>query len=100
MRKHWEPLIVKDVYVEHDWRVLYRGRRMIPGWGKHDHLVEVSVTNNKFYILALDVHTHAAKLIDLYYRQGQRLMKHFKGNYKKMVKQLRLKYKKLIFKDL
>ena len=63
-------------------------------------MVEVSVSYHKFYILAIDIHTSAAKLIDLYYRQGQRLMKHFKGNYKKMLKQLRLKYKTMIFKDL
>ena len=63
--------------------MLYRGRKH---FSRHDWLVEVSVSYHKFYILAIDMHTQGAKLIDLYYRQGQRLMKHFKGNYKKMLK--------------
>ena len=52
---------------------------------KKEYLVEISASNKKFFILIVDRESHEAQLIDLYFRQGERLMKELNYDYKQLV---------------
>lgn len=57
-----------------------------------DYLVEISATIKKFFVLIVNRETQEGSLIDLYYRQGERLMKELDFDYKQLVKQIGMKF--------
>ena len=67
---------------------------------KREWTIEISGTDKKFYILAYHRDTKDTHLIELFLRQGTKLLKTFDNNYHHVMKRLKIVYGKMIFKDL
>jgi len=67
---------------------------------KKEYLVEISASNKKFFILIVDRESHEAQLIDLYFRQGERLMKELNYDYKQLVWQVSYKFGQFFIRNL
>lgn len=53
-KKYWKPLTVGAVYVPDNRLVMFRAKKFISG---DEYVIEISATQKKFYILAVDKYT-------------------------------------------
>ena len=63
-------------------------------------MVEFSATDKKFYMLVHNRDSKESLLIELFLRQGTKLMRAFGQNFNAMMRQLKLKFGRLIFQNL
>eukprot|EP00347_Sterkiella_histriomuscorum_P005996 403354473 len=88
-------ITTEQLDIEYPRRVLYKQFYTIPG-DQAKSLIEVSVTKNKFYILAQNMETNKQFVTQLFKVQGEKLIDSYKGQIDLLIQDLRFKHGRLV----